>query len=365
MNIGIPRVLILSMASLFSAYHLVLAAYSLLADYAASNGPIIIAMALYAAATVISLGPTRTKRMPQWIAAITVVVAIALPVLVTAQLDPDRDGGNGYATWYVAAVGTLMTITSTRRRHLWAWVGTGFLVVQTVIWAGPGALGALGVIGSAVWVAVSHILSRAIAKATRDSRRFAQAEREAAEWHAAQEAHLYERQLRLGQTSNMALPMLKKIASRNGELTPEERRECLNLEGAIRDEIRGRKLLNDGVREQVMAARRRGATVTLLDEGGLDDLRESELDRVLDQLAAALRGTDADRVIVRTVPEGSDVAVTVVGLRNVDNGHASALGQESEDDEVALWLEIPRVAGVAEDAVAATVAPLRAPVRGE
>ncbi|WP_157155297.1 MULTISPECIES: hypothetical protein [unclassified Diaminobutyricimonas] len=352
MNIGIPRVLVLAIASLFSGYHLVLAAYSLLADYAADNVPIIVAMALYAAATALSLAPTKGKRMPRWIAAITVAVAIALPLLVTAQLDPNRDGGNGYATWYVAAVGTLMTITSTRRRHLWAWIGTIFLVAQTVIWSGLPALGALGVIGSCVWVAVSHILSRAIAKATRDSRRFAQAEREAAEWHAAQEAHLSERQIRLGQTSSMALPMLKKIAARKGELTPEERRECLNLEGAIRDEIRGRKLLNDGVREQVMAARRRGATVTLLDEGGIDDLSETELERVLDELATALRGTDADRVIVRTVPEGSDVAVTVVGLRNVDNGHASALGQESEDDEVALWLEISRVATARSEALA-------------
>ena len=38
-------------------------------------------------------------------------------------------------------------------------------------------------------------------------------------------------------------------------------------------------------------------------------------------------------------------AVTVVGLRTSDDGSASLLAQESlEDDEIALWLEIPRVA---------------------
>jgi hypothetical protein len=215
--------------------------------------------------------------------------------------------------------------------------------VQTILWAGPGALGGIGVIGSVVWVGISHVISYGMAKAVRDAQRFALAEREATDWQAAQEAHVFERQFRLGQTSAMALDMLKTIEDSNGDLTEEQRQECLHLEGAIRDEIRGRKLLNDAVREQVMAARRRGATVTLLDEGGLDDLSDEDIERVLNRLAEALKGTDADKVIARTVPEGSDVAITVVGLRTVGDGSASALGQEAlEDDEVNLWLEIPR-----------------------
>jgi hypothetical protein len=138
--------------------------------------------------------------------------------------------------------------------------------------------------------------------------------------------------------------MLQLIERTGGDLTPAEREECLHLESAIRDEIRGRRLLSDAVREQVMDARRRGATVTLLDEGGIDDLEDGELQRVLDGLAEAIRDTDADRIIARTVPEGSDVAVTVVGLRSADE-HAHALGiEDEEDDSVVLWLEIPRTA---------------------
>src|SRR5690606_32764238 len=95
---------------------------------------------------------------------------------------------------------------------------------------------------------------------------------------------------------------------------------------------------------QVMLARRRGTTVTLLDEGGIDDLEDAELERVLDTLADALRRTNADKVIARTVPEGSDVAVTVVGLRTTDDGSASLLGDSDGDEEVELWLEIPRTA---------------------
>ena len=341
MNIGVPRYLIVGMAALFSAYHVVLGLSSL--HVVSMPGPVVAAMGLYAVATTVSLLPSKSIQMPIWMAAFNLAVVIAMPLLVTAVLDPARVGGLGYGTWYVAAIGTLMTVTATRRRPAFAWTGVGFLLAHTVFWAGPAALVWLGVGGSVTWVAVSHILSRAMAKATKDARRFALAEREATDWQAAQEAHVFERQFRLGQTSSMALAMLRQIEVSGGDLTEEERQECLNLEGAIRDEIRGRRLLNDDVREQVMIARRRGATVTLLDEGGLDDLSESDAARVLNALADAIRDTDADKLIARTVPEGSEVAVTLVGLRSRSDGNAIDLGQEAViDDEVAVWLEIPR-----------------------
>ena len=336
--IGVPRYLIVALAALFSTYHVVLALYSLTRGFASDPAPVFVAMGLYALATVVTLAPGRSAAVPLWAAAFAVAVSLSVPVLVASVLDPNRPGGNGYATWYVAAVGTLMAIVSVRRRPGFAWVGVGLLVVQTLLWSGPGGLVSLGVVGSVSWVAVAHIITSTLAKAARDSQRFARAEREATEWQAAQEAHLNERQFRLGQTSLMALPMLRIIQRSGGELTPEQRAECLHLEGAIRDEIRGRRLLSDAVREQVMLARRRGTTVTLLDEGGIDDLPEAELTR-------ALRSVSADKVVIRTVPEGSDIAVTVVGLRTSDDGSASLLAQESlEDDEIALWLEIPRVA---------------------
>ncbi|WP_439565282.1 hypothetical protein [Microcella sp.] len=342
MRIGVPRALIVTMAAIFSAYHIVLGLYTI--DAPADPLPVLAAMALYATATTISLLPGQPERMPTWMAVVNVLVCIAMTLLITPQLDIGREGGLGYATWYVAAVGTLLTITSTRRRHLYAWVGIAALVVQTVIWGGPGALLGIGVIGSAAWVAVSHILSRALAKASRDAARFARAEREATDWQAAQEAHLYERQFRLGQTGTTAVPMLRIIEEAGGELTEEQRQECLHLEGAIRDEIRGRRLLDDAVRREVMTARRRGVAVNLFDEGGLDELDDASLARVLGTLAEAIRTTTATRVIARTAPPDSDVAVTVVGLTPSGDGRARELGQsdDDEDDSVDLWLEIPR-----------------------
>lgn len=345
MNIGVPRYLIVGVAATFSLYHLLLATYTI--DQPRHPGPVFIAMGLYAFATILSLLPWGPLRMPVWMAAFNFATVVAITLLVANELDFGRPGGTGYASWYVAASGTLMTITSTRGRHAFAWLGIGFLVVHTIAIVGsvgPAGLLSLGIVGSASWVAVSHVLSAGLAKASKDAQRFTLAEREATDWQAAQEAHVYERQFRLGQTSAMALGMLRQIQESGGDLTEAQRAECLHLEGAIRDEIRGRKLLNDAVRDEVMIARRRGATVTLLDEGGIDDLSDQDLDRVHNRLALALHETSADKVIARTVPEGSDVAVTVVGLRSIADGQSVALGQQSqEEDEVDLWLEIPRL----------------------
>jgi hypothetical protein len=376
-NISVPRYLIIALAATFSAYHLVLALVAI--DVPRHPAPFIVAMVLYAIATTVSLWPTAQLQMPSWMATFNVAVSITLPLLVTSQLDPTKPIDENSATWYVAAIGTLMVITSTRRRHTFAWIGIGALVVQSIAWAGPGAIIALGLFGSVVWVGISHAISRSLANTTRHARQFALAEREAAAWQAAQEAHLFERQFRLRQTSRMALPMLRQIVASGGDLTEAQRQECVHLEGAIRDEIRGRKLLNDNVRQQVMAARRRGTTVILLDEGGIDELPEAELERILNRLAFVIRDTATDKLIARTVPEGSDTAVTVVGLSQREPGQRvepepsaqDAAGpdpagrtvepddpgddepdtrdpddDDPDDDEeqLDLWLEIPRSA---------------------
>lgn len=334
--ISVPRWLMLALAVMFSAYHIILGIWSL--DIPRDPWPSIVALALYAVATVLSLWPVERMRMRDWLAAFDLGVSIAIPLLVTSQLDANAD--NGYGTWYVAAVGTLMTIAAARRQLVIAWLGVAALAVQTVVWAGFPALGGLGVVGSIVWVAIAHMLTAALASAARDAQRYAQAEREAAAWQAAQDAHVFEGRMRLAYTNRIAAPMLRRIADRGGELTDEQRRECRMLEAAIRDEIRGRMLLTDIVRVEVQRARERGATVTLLDEGGIDDLEEPVRDRVLSRLAEAIAGSDADRIIARTAAEGSEIAVTVVGLLVPDHD-ASAMG-DSDDAEVELWLEIPR-----------------------
>lgn len=337
-----PRRLIVGLAAAFSLYHLVLAVYALGGDYERNHWPVIAAMLLYAVATALLLVPGRTVVVPLWAAAVATGVGLSMILLVSSVLDPGRPGGNGYATWYVAAVGTLMTIAVTRRRTLLAWLGTGILVVHTVMWAGPAALGTLGVIGSVSWVAVAHIMSVTLERAARDSERLARAEREAVAWEAAQEAYLGERRARLEETRRVALPLLTRIVAADGDLDAAGRRECLRLEATLRDEIRGRNLLDDRVRRELRHAREGGVEVALLDEGGLDDAEEETRERIHGSIAEAIAAArvDADRVIVRTDSRDSPTAVTVVGLRT----SAGPGGDGEGGDEVVLWQEIPWIA---------------------
>ncbi|MEF2977719.1 hypothetical protein [Subtercola sp. YIM 133946] len=333
-----PRALITLLAALFSAYHLVLGLNSM--QYPASPVPVIVAMVLYAGATVMSLWPTSPLAMPMWMAALNFGVCLVVSILVFSQLDGHVF--NGYATWSVAAVGTLLTITAVRQQAAIAWLGVAALAVAVDVWGGPITVTTTGVIGSAVWVGVAHALTRATARAARDARLFGLAERDAAAWHATQEAQLTEGRHRLDQMNRVAGPMLHHIIESDGVLSAEDRRECLHLEGAIRDEIRGRHLLNEEVRTEVLAARRRGIDVTLLDDGGLDDLTDRDRNRIQSRLADEIARSQVDRLIVRTGVDDSTAAVTVVGLTVSDDGSAAALGSEATEDEVAQFTEIAR-----------------------
>jgi hypothetical protein len=247
-----------------------------------------------------------------------------------------------------------MVVLAVRQRGRFAWIGVAFCTVHSVGWAGLDALGELGALGNVIWLSVATGFAIAMGHATRITRDFVRAEQETADWQAAQDAHVSERQVRLGQTTRMALPMLQRIIDTCGGLDDAERAESLHLEQAIRDEIRGRSLLSDDVRAEVMRLRRRGAVVQLHDDGGLDDLETVEQERVHAELADALRRAyeaDADNVIVRTVPDNAEAAVTVVGLRlDAAESESAALGTADHDDDddedasVALWLEIDRYA---------------------
>lgn len=338
--IAYPRPLLYALAGGFSLYHVVLAFFSFRTT--APSPADLLAVALYLAATVVALWPSSTTRMSGPVAVGMSVVAVALPLLVAPSLDPAAS--NGYSTWYIAAVGTLMTIVCARRRPLAAWAGMAFLIGHTSVWAGPVALATLGVVGGIAWVGIAQLLIIELGRAGSEARVLEAAERAAASWRAAEEAHLTEREVRLEQTRAIASDMLRRIAASGSQLSEEERRECRLLEASVRDEIRGRRLLDDEVRRLVLGARRRGVTVSVLDDGGLDHTSEEESRRVLAELARALGGLreEVDRVVVRTASADSPSAVTVVGLRTAGDGSAGALGSDDAADEVDAWVEIRR-----------------------
>lgn len=330
--IVVPRLLLILLTAAISAYHIVLGVYTL--GTPQSPWPVVVSMVLYAVATTLSLWPGRRQRMPAWLAAGDGAVSVVMLILVLTQLDPRTD--NGYATWPIAAVGTLMTIVVVRQRAWFAWSGVVVLALTVLVWADdPVALTTLGVVGSAVFVGVGQAATRAVGLSARDARLYERAARRAVEWHAREEAERSERGDRVRMMTTVATPLLERIVATGGVLDEDERAECLRLEAALRDEIRGRRLLDDEVRRVVSAARQRGAEVSLLDEGGIDELPDADRARIMAEIAEHIGGSEADRIVVRTGAVDDDVAVTVVGLSR---------RPDEEEDAVTLWLEIPRQA---------------------
>ncbi|MET0590528.1 MAG: hypothetical protein ABWZ77_05065, partial [Naasia sp.] len=108
---SLSRTTILAAGALFSAYHIVLGSFAIRGDD--NPWPSIVAMVLYGVATLLSLWPLSPVPMSTSLASFNVGIAAAACFLVTSGLDPET--ASGYATWHVAAVGTLMTITAVRR----------------------------------------------------------------------------------------------------------------------------------------------------------------------------------------------------------------------------------------------------------
>ncbi|WP_029146486.1 hypothetical protein [Microbacterium luticocti] len=280
-------------------------------------------------------GPTR---LPLWVCVASLAVAALMPTAVVLSVGLDART-TGFGTWYVGAIGLLMTVVMVRRRPWVAWSGIVLLAISTMAWIGVLPALTFGLVGSVMWVLAAQLLLLSMDRAARDTARLAQLQRAASAWRAAQLGRQRERRIQVQRALAVAGPILSRAIEQGGELDDDERLEARIAEGHLRDELRGARLLDDGVRAELDAARRRGATVTVLDEGGLDGLDEAALEQIRADLAAALREAQSDRLFIRASTHPR-IAATVVG-RSASNGALS------DEDSVDLWREIPRPGPVA------------------
>ena len=70
----------------------------------------------------------------------------------------------------------------------------------------------------------------------------------------------------------------------------------------MRDVVSGRRLINAKMKIAVKKARDRGVDVAFLDEGGLEFLKQEQLDELIDIVIAALSDISTGRVTIRTQP---------------------------------------------------------------
>ncbi|AXA97315.1 hypothetical protein [Microbacterium sp. PM5] len=272
----------------------------------------------------------RSSVLPAWAAVLALAAAVLVPNATWLAVQADARSAD-VGTWSLGAIGALLTIVMVRRRPWIAWSGVVVLAAEAAFWIGPAAALALGVVGAVLWVGVAQLLTWLVDRAARDTAELTALQRAASEWLASQEGMRRERRTQVQRALALAGPVLTRTIEAAGRLSEDERRAARIAEEALRDELRGSALLDAEVRAALAAARERGTTVSVLDEGGLDGLSPAERAAVRSRLAAVLAEADSDRVYVRAATH-EDVAVTVVGRSAADDG----------EDEVDLWSEIPR-----------------------
>lgn len=272
-----------------------------------------------------------TGRLPGWAAGLALGAAIVVPNALSLAVGIDHVTAP-YATWYLGGIGALMVVVMVRRRPWIAWLGIVALGVTASVWMGPLTALGLGLVGSLVWVAVAQMLMLSLDRAARDTAQLTKLQRQASGVEASQSVRQRERRTKVQRALAIAGPVLMRVVAERGRLTEDERLGARIAEGSLRDELRGPRLLDDAVRAELERLRRRGASVTVLDEGGLDRVDDVTLSIIRGQLAETLSQATSERLYVRTSPHES-VAVTVVGR----SGSGAGL---SDEDAVDLWREI-------------------------
>jgi hypothetical protein len=278
----------------------------------ANESNAILALGIYLVAVFCTTVLYRGNRLPISQALLNLAASFFIPLLVNNELDPSKL--NDYSTWYVVGVGTLMAATAVRERFVIAWIGTAGLILQVIVWGGIGSFFVSGIIGATLLVAAGNAVSLGLVKASSQAEEFnAQALKTETE-RAVASAASRERQSRVAAALAGALPTLGLIQAKKGKLDELTRRQALLLEAALRDEIRGRNLMSQAIKEAAKVLRGRGVEVIILDESGLDKVSISDRDRLLSQAAGAVEKVTEGRVTIRS-PQGEDWLVTVAAVR--------------------------------------------------
>jgi hypothetical protein len=308
--IKLPRFALSAFTLAFGVYHSILGMLNL-GEYQGRTFAVI-ALALYLVGLAGAVGSYPGLRMRTELAWLALFVAISVPLLMSVAIS--RDAAFGYTTWHIGGIATLMAITAVRQHSVLAWIGVGFLIIQTLIWGGQDVLFNSGVFGAFLLV----LAAQATASLLRASSRAAEESLERAVLAdaktAANTAARKERQKRIQETLREALPILDMIVNRKGKLSVAERFEAALKEHELRDQIRGRALLHPQLVSATRAARTRGVEVQLLDDGGLDGLDEASRRELLLRVARELMSIDSGKVVIRAVA-GESWRLTMAAIR--------------------------------------------------
>lgn len=269
----------------------------------------IFALVIYVYAATASLLLFRGLQLPRWQAFFNLGAALALPTLVIAQRELVDDHTVG--AWVVMGTALILTATAVRQQARLALIGIAVLIGVLIVEYGQGAIATAGLAGALVFVLAGLAVSRGIARATRESEKFRAKEIETRTKIAELEAASRERQQQLSQVLGTAVPLLSVIKDSQGPLNEDLRQSAKLVEATLRDNLRGRELLNGAMSREVQRLRNLGVEVLILDEGGTQELSAIERNELLARAIEALQVVTKGRVTIRS-PKGEDFRLTVV-----------------------------------------------------
>lgn len=293
----------------FGTYHGLLGIFSL-SEYS-SPGLALAALVTYFFSLTVVIFDKSGIRMSIASALIVLINTVVISQLIYASLPEVTEGS--YATWHIGALGTLLGIVAIRQYPVLAWFGFVLVSLQVLAWGGLQVAFNSGLIGGLLLVAVGQAAFWAIVSSANSAVEFRMRAIEIDAAVAAASAARAEKIQRLQQTLSSAMPLLEKIQKQSGDLNSADRAEAILLEAQLRDQIRGRSLLNSAVIKATREARIRGVEVQLLDDGGLDDLSDAAKEKYLSEVTERLREVKAGKVVIRaSIGEGWRVTMAAI-----------------------------------------------------
>lgn len=316
-----PRWLLALVSISFGAWHTIIGALAWQSYQ--NHGLLIFAIVIYLGSLILSVASSTGLFIGPRYGSLVALGAVATVLVASAGIRFDH--GDPYATWYVGGMGVLLGVLAARGQARLAWLAAIVVAVAVYFEGGLSELGEVGLEGMLILIAAGQATSRSVIRADREVEELQKAEILTQAAIISAKVSGAERRQRLQQVLQEALPALSSIAANDWSVEDRGRTELMQLEARLRDDIRGRDLVNEEVRLATKSARERGVEVVLLDEGGLTNISQIELNNILGKVSGAINSVAAGKIVVRS-PRGESWLVTVIATRS---------GTEAPD----LWLK--------------------------
>jgi hypothetical protein len=241
----------------------------------------------------------RELRLSLWTTWFSTVIAVLIPLVSHWQLaSPVIESKE---TWYVTAIAILLSVLAVRGRKNFAIIAGIIFISETIYFSGLDYFPKSGITGAVILIGASVAISIGLESARQKIVEAQEILKGKQERVAFRQAVIEEYEIASRKIKEGVLPKLKRVAS-GKHFSKDDRASYQLLEDELRDVVSGRRLINAKMKIAVKKARARGVDVALLDEGGLEFLKQDQLDELIDILVAALSDINTGRVTIRTQP---------------------------------------------------------------